>query len=70
MLFTQTAPRKGGVLEADLAIVDSVMVRAFDGGEATGTSPVDRRIAWHEADPLRGRKRRARRYPHGTSEWQ
>lgn len=35
--------RKAGILEAELAIVDSVMVRAFGGGEATGPSPVDRR---------------------------
>jgi len=35
--------RRAGILEAELAIVDSVMVRAFGGGDATGPSPVDRR---------------------------
>lgn len=35
--------RKAGVLEHEVVIVDSVIVRAFGGGEATGPSPVDRR---------------------------
>lgn len=35
--------RKAGELEHETAVVDSVMVRAFGGGEATGPSPVDRR---------------------------
>jgi transposase len=35
--------RKAGELEAETVIVDSVTVRAFGGGEATGPSPVDRR---------------------------
>jgi transposase len=35
--------RKAGELEAEKVIVDSVTVRAFGGGEATGPSPVDRR---------------------------
>lgn len=34
--------RKAGVLDPHLAIVDSVLVRAFGGGEETGPSPVDR----------------------------
>jgi transposase len=34
--------RKAGLLDPDLAIVDSVLVRAFGGGEETGPSPVDR----------------------------
>jgi transposase len=34
--------RKAGLLDPHLAIVDSVLVRAFGGGEATGPSPVDR----------------------------
>jgi transposase len=34
--------RQAGKLDADLVIVDSVSVRAFGGGEATGPSPVDR----------------------------
>jgi len=38
-----TILRKAGVLEAELAVVDSVLVRAFGGGDATGPSPVDRR---------------------------
>jgi len=35
--------RKAGELDPDVAIVDSVIVRAMGGGEATGPSPVDRR---------------------------
>lgn len=35
--------RKAGGLEHDTAVVDSVTVRAFGGGDATGPSPVDRR---------------------------
>lgn len=35
--------RKAGVLEPQLAVVDSVLVRAFGGGDDTGPSPVDRR---------------------------
>ena len=35
--------KKADILEADLATVDSVMVRAFDGGDAFGPSPVDHR---------------------------
>ncbi len=38
-----TTLRKAGVLEAELAVIDSVLVRAFGGGDATGPSPVDRR---------------------------
>jgi transposase len=34
--------RRAGLLDPDLAVVDSVIVRAFGGGEATGPSPVDR----------------------------
>jgi len=34
--------RRAGKLDPDLVIVDSVYVRAFGGGEATGPSPVDR----------------------------
>jgi transposase len=34
--------RQGGKLDTDLAVIDSVYVRAFGGGEATGPSPVDR----------------------------
>src|SRR5829696_4482292 len=34
--------RQAGKLDPDLVIVDSVLVRAFGGGEATGPSPVDR----------------------------
>jgi transposase len=37
--------RKAGQLDLHTAIVDSVQVRAFGGGEATGPSPVDRRKA-------------------------
>jgi len=37
-----TVLRKAGVLEAELAVIDSVLVRAFGGGDATGPSPVDR----------------------------
>src|SRR3954462_7403376 len=35
--------RQAGKLDPDLVIVDSVLVRAFGGGERTGPSPVDRR---------------------------
>jgi transposase len=35
--------RKADALEYEVVIVDSVIVRAFGGGEATGPSPVDRR---------------------------
>ncbi len=35
--------RQAGKLDADVVIVDGVIVRAFGGGEATGPSPVDRR---------------------------
>jgi transposase len=35
--------RKAGKLDPDLVVIDSVLVRAFGGGEATGPSPVDRR---------------------------
>jgi transposase len=35
--------RRCGKLDPHLAVVDSVIVRAFGGGEATGPSPVDRR---------------------------
>src|SRR3954469_15435480 len=35
--------RQAGKLDPDLVIVDSVYVRAFGGGQATGPSPVDRR---------------------------
>lgn len=35
--------RQAGKLDADLVVIDSVYVRAFGGGEATGPSPVDRR---------------------------
>ena len=34
--------RKADKLDPDTAIIDSVTVRAFGGGEATGPSPVDR----------------------------
>ena len=34
--------RKAGRLDPDLVVIDSVLVRAFGGGEATGPSPVDR----------------------------
>lgn len=34
--------RQAGKLDADLAVIDAVYVRAFGGGEATGPSPVDR----------------------------
>ena len=42
-LHCVTVLRKAGVLEAKLAVIDSVLVRAFGGGDATGPSPVDRR---------------------------
>src|SRR5215207_8925970 len=35
--------RRADQLDPDVAIVDSVIVRAFGGGEPTGPSPVDRR---------------------------
>jgi transposase len=35
--------REAGKLDTDLVIIDSVIVRAFGGGEQTGPSPVDRR---------------------------
>ena len=35
--------RRAGKLDPDTAVVDSVFVRAFGGGEETGPSPVDRR---------------------------
>ena len=35
--------RQAGKLDPDLVVIDSVIVRAFGGGEATGPSPVDRR---------------------------
>lgn len=38
-----TLLRRAGKLDSAVTIVDSVMVRAFGGGEATGPSPVDRR---------------------------
>ncbi|QEL16824.1 IS5 family transposase [Limnoglobus roseus] len=34
--------RQAGKLDTDLVVIDSVYVRAFGGGEATGPSPVDR----------------------------
>jgi transposase len=37
--------RRDGKLDPDLVVVDSVIVRAFGGGEGTGPSPVDRRKA-------------------------
>jgi len=38
-----TLLKKAGKLDPHIAIVDSVIVRAFGGGEDTGPSPVDRR---------------------------
>jgi transposase len=35
--------RQADQLDPDLVVVDSVLVRAFGGGEQTGPSPVDRR---------------------------
>lgn len=35
--------RQADKLDPDIAVVDSVMVRAFGGGDQTGPSPVDRR---------------------------
>src|SRR6201999_1839000 len=35
--------KKADALEAEIVIVDSVIVRAFGGGESTGPNPVDRR---------------------------
>src|SRR3954463_14252799 len=35
--------RRAGLLDPGLDVIDSVYVRAFGGGEATGPSPVDRR---------------------------
>ena len=37
-----TLLRQAEALDSDIAIVDSVIVRAFGGGEDTGASPVDR----------------------------
>jgi transposase len=34
--------KRAGKLDPDLVVVDSVLVRAFGGGEQTGRSPVDR----------------------------
>jgi transposase len=38
-----TLLRKAGRLDMDTTVIDSVMVRAFGGGERSGPSPVDRR---------------------------
>jgi len=38
-----TLLRKAGKFDPHVAIIDSVIVRAFGGGEGTGPSPVDRR---------------------------
>jgi transposase len=38
-----TLLRKADTLESEIAIVDSVIVRAFGAGEETGPNPVDRR---------------------------
>ena len=38
-----TLLKKAGQLDPEVVIVDSVIVRAFGGGEETGPSPVDRR---------------------------
>jgi len=38
-----TLLKKAGKLDPEVVIVDSVIVRAFGGGEETGPSPVDRR---------------------------
>src|SRR6201999_497068 len=35
--------KKADILDEEIAIVDSVIVRAFGGGESTGPNPVDRR---------------------------
>ena len=35
--------KRAGKLDTDTAIIDGVTVRALDGNEATGPSPVDRR---------------------------
>jgi transposase len=35
--------REAGKLDTSLAVIDSVIVRAFGGGQMTGPSPVDRR---------------------------
>jgi transposase len=37
--------RKAGELEHEVVVIDSVLVRAFGGGERSGPSPVDRRKA-------------------------
>src|ERR671916_3075750 len=37
------ALKRAGTLDAGTVVIDSVSVRAFGGGEATGPSPVDRR---------------------------
>jgi transposase len=42
-LHLLTLLRAAGKLDPHTAVVDSVQVRAFGGGEATGPSPVDRR---------------------------
>ena len=42
-LHLLTLLRKTGKLDVNTAVIDSVFVRAFGGGEATGPSPVDRR---------------------------
>lgn len=44
-LHLLTLLRRAGELEQETAIIDSVQVRAFGGGEETGPSPVDRRKA-------------------------
>jgi transposase len=44
--------RRDGKLDPDLVVVDSVIVRAFGGGEATGPSPVDRRKRGSKHTPL------------------
>jgi len=62
--------RKAGVLEAELAVIDSVLVRAFGGGDATGPSPVDRRKLGSKHTLLVDAKRRAARDPHRPSERQ
>ncbi len=42
-LHCLTILRKVGFLEAELAVIDSVLVRAFGGGNATDPTRVDRR---------------------------
>ena len=39
-LHVLTILRKAGVLEAQLAVIDSVLVSAFGGGDATGQAPL------------------------------